>query len=75
MDAARRILGGTDDPLKTIAFKCGFHNATHMRMVFLRRINVTPIQCRQQMRGVQSVYGMPRRMERADQSVDFEATA
>ncbi|MGT2475270.1 GlxA family transcriptional regulator [Paraburkholderia terrae] len=75
VDAARKILGGTDDPLKTIAFKCGFHNATHMRMVFLRRINVTPMQCRQQMRGVQSAYGMPRRIDRADQSVDLEATA
>ncbi|GJG99777.1 GlxA family transcriptional regulator [Paraburkholderia terrae] len=75
VDAARKILGETDDPLKTVAFKCGFHNATHMRMVFLRRINVTPMQYRQQKRGGQSVHGMPRRMHRTDRSIDFEATA
>ena len=75
VDAARKILGETDHPLKTIAFKCGFHNATHMRMVFLRRISATPMQCRQQMRGVQGVHGMPRHRDRAEQSVDLEATA
>jgi transcriptional regulator GlxA family with amidase domain len=52
VDTARRLLEETDAPLKTIAFKCGFHSATHMRTTFSRRLNVTPKQYRLRFRGV-----------------------
>jgi transcriptional regulator GlxA family with amidase domain len=51
VDTARKLLEGSDAPLKTVAFKCGFHSATHMRMTFSRRLNVTPNQYRQRFRG------------------------
>jgi transcriptional regulator GlxA family with amidase domain len=51
VDTARRLLEETDAPLKTVAFKCGFHSATHMRTTFSRRLNVTPKQYRQRFRG------------------------
>jgi transcriptional regulator GlxA family with amidase domain len=52
VDTARKLLEETDAPLKTVAFKCGFHNATHMRTTFARRLNVTPKQYRERFRGV-----------------------
>jgi len=51
VDTARKLLEDTDAPLKTVAFKCGFHSATHMRMIFFRRLEVTPKQYRQRFRG------------------------
>jgi transcriptional regulator GlxA family with amidase domain len=71
VDAARRLLEGTDAPLKTVAFNCGFHNATHMRTIFSRRLNVTPKQYRQRFRGAAGrqlpVYGgMDGRVEREE---------
>jgi len=51
VDSARKLLEETDAPLKTVAFKCGFHNATHMRTTFSRRLNVTPKQYRLRFRG------------------------
>jgi transcriptional regulator GlxA family with amidase domain len=51
VDTARKLLENSDAPLKTVAFECGFHNATHMRMTFFRRLNVTPQQYRQRFRG------------------------
>ncbi|SIT43437.1 AraC family transcriptional regulator [Paraburkholderia ribeironis] len=51
VDTARKLLEGSDAPLKTVAFKCGFHNATHMRTTFSRRLNVTPKQYRMRFRG------------------------
>ncbi|WP_042261673.1 GlxA family transcriptional regulator [Paraburkholderia heleia] len=48
VDAAKRLLEERNIPMKTIAFNCGFHNATHMRMVFQRRLDLTPRQYRQQ---------------------------
>ncbi|MBP0594130.1 GlxA family transcriptional regulator [Paraburkholderia sp. LEh10] len=51
VDTARKLLEETDAPLKTVAFKCGFHSATHMRTTFSRRLNVTPKQYRQRFRG------------------------
>ncbi|MFC0401821.1 GlxA family transcriptional regulator [Paraburkholderia rhizosphaerae] len=51
VDAARRLLEETDAPLKTVAFNCGFHSATHMRTTFVRRLNVTPKQYRQRFHG------------------------
>lgn len=46
VDTARKLLEDSDAPLKTVAFKCGFHSATHMRTTFARRLNVTPKQYR-----------------------------
>ncbi|SAL83948.1 AraC family transcriptional regulator [Caballeronia arvi] len=51
VDTARTLLETSDAPLKTVAFKCGFHSATHMRMIFSRRLNVTPKQYRERFRG------------------------
>ena len=51
VDTARKLLEDTDAPLKTVAFHCGFHNATHMRATFSRRLNVTPKQYRMRFRG------------------------
>ncbi len=51
VDTARKLLEETDAPLKTVAFNCGFHSATHMRTTFCRRLNVTPKQYRQRFRG------------------------
>ncbi|OUL82659.1 AraC family transcriptional regulator [Paraburkholderia hospita] len=51
VDMARKLLEETDAPLKTVAFKCGFHSATHMRTAFARRLNLTPKQYRQRFRG------------------------
>jgi transcriptional regulator GlxA family with amidase domain len=42
IDFARKLLEETDVPLKTVAFRCGFHNATQMRMIFSRRLGTTP---------------------------------
>ena len=46
--AAKRLLEERNIPMKTVAFDCGFHNAAHMRMVFQRRLKLTPRQYRQQ---------------------------
>ncbi|RZF24478.1 helix-turn-helix domain-containing protein [Paraburkholderia sp. UYCP14C] len=46
--AAQKLLEERDIPMKTVAFDCGFHNAAHMRMVFQRRLKLTPRQYRQQ---------------------------
>ena len=46
VDAARMMLEGTDRPLKSIAFDCGFGSADRMRIVFSTRLGVTPAQYR-----------------------------
>jgi len=46
VDAARRMLEGSDRPLKAIAFDCGFGSADRMRIVFATRLGVTPLQYR-----------------------------
>lgn len=47
VDFARKLLEQTDVPLKTIAFRSGFHSSTHMRMIFSRRLDITPKAYRQ----------------------------
>jgi transcriptional regulator GlxA family with amidase domain len=42
VDAARNALESTDAPLKTVAFECGFGSADRMRIVFMRRLGVSP---------------------------------
>ncbi|WP_341319519.1 GlxA family transcriptional regulator [Paraburkholderia sp. IMGN_8] len=51
VDSARKLLEDSDAPLKTVAYKCGFRSATHMRTTFSRRLEVTPKQYRQRFRG------------------------
>lgn len=46
VDAARRLLEASDQPLKTIAYDCGFGTADRMRTVFGHRLGVTPAQYR-----------------------------
>jgi transcriptional regulator GlxA family with amidase domain len=46
VDAARMMLEGSDQPLKAIAFDCGFRSADRMRIVFSTRLGVTPVQYR-----------------------------
>lgn len=46
MDAARMLLEGSDRPLKTVAYDCGFGTADRMRIVFSERLGVTPAQYR-----------------------------
>jgi transcriptional regulator GlxA family with amidase domain len=53
IDFARKLLEETDVPLKTVAFRCGFHNATRMRMIFSRQLQITPKQYRERFRDKQ----------------------
>ncbi len=50
IDFARKLLEETDVPLKTVAFRCGFHTATQMRMIFSRHLNTTPKLYRERFR-------------------------
>jgi transcriptional regulator GlxA family with amidase domain len=50
VDAARKQLESTAAALKTIAYDCGFGTADRMRIVFARRIGVTPVQYRERFR-------------------------
>ncbi|MBT2794273.1 GlxA family transcriptional regulator [Paraburkholderia strydomiana] len=50
VERARTLLETSDAPLKTVAFQCGFHNASQMRTTFARRLDLTPKQYRQQFR-------------------------
>lgn len=47
---ARKLLEETDVPLKTVAFRCGFRSATHMRMIFSRQLDTSPRQYRERFR-------------------------
>lgn len=46
VDFSRKLLEETDLPLKTVAFRCGFHSANHMRVIFARRLDTTPREYR-----------------------------
>ena len=50
VDAARKQLESSDAPLKTVAWECGFGAADRMRIVFARRLGVTPMQYRERFR-------------------------
>ncbi len=50
IDFARKLLEETDVPLKTVAFRCGFHTATQMRMIFSRHLSTTPKLYRERFR-------------------------
>ncbi|WP_422067229.1 helix-turn-helix domain-containing protein [Solirhodobacter olei] len=46
LDRARNLLEASDQPLKAIAFDCGFASPDQMRNAFQRRLSVTPQQYR-----------------------------
>ncbi len=46
IDAARAALELNQLPIKTVAYECGFHSATHMRRAFMKTIGVSPKQFR-----------------------------
>ncbi|OLL31983.1 AraC family transcriptional regulator [Burkholderia sp. SRS-W-2-2016] len=50
VDAARKLLESSGAALKTIAFDCGFGSADRMRIVFTKRLGVTPMQYRERFR-------------------------
>jgi transcriptional regulator GlxA family with amidase domain len=47
VDAARRMLEESDNPLKKIASMCGFTDQSALRRAFARQFNVTPNEYRQ----------------------------
>jgi transcriptional regulator GlxA family with amidase domain len=52
IDAARNRLESNDLVLKAVAYECGFSSAEHMRLVFVRRLGITPGQYRASFRPV-----------------------
>lgn len=46
VDRARNLLESSDMALKTVAYRCGFGSASRMRIVFTKRLGVTPVQYR-----------------------------
>jgi transcriptional regulator GlxA family with amidase domain len=50
VDAARKLLESSAAALKTIAYDCGFGTADRMRIVFSKRLGVTPMQYRERFR-------------------------
>ena len=46
VDAARNLLEGSDLALKAVAFDCGFGSVQRMRLVFTKRLGITPNQYR-----------------------------
>jgi transcriptional regulator GlxA family with amidase domain len=50
VDTARKLLESSDAAFKTIAYDCGFGTAERMRIVFTKRIGVTPSQYRSRFR-------------------------
>jgi transcriptional regulator GlxA family with amidase domain len=51
LDAARALLETTDDPLKKVAWRCGFRNPDQMRQVFVKRLGITAMQYRDNFAG------------------------
>ncbi len=50
IDHARNLLEATDLALKAIAFDCGFGSTEQMRLVFQRRLGLTPARYRESFR-------------------------
>jgi transcriptional regulator GlxA family with amidase domain len=46
IDAARKLLEGSNRALKAVAYDCGFGTADRMRIVFSERLGITPAQYR-----------------------------
>jgi transcriptional regulator GlxA family with amidase domain len=58
VDHSRKLLEETDLPLKTVAFRCGFHNSNQMRFIYARRLDTTPREYRERFR--RQEFGEPR---------------
>jgi transcriptional regulator GlxA family with amidase domain len=58
IDYSRKLLEETDLPLKTVAFRCGFHNSNQMRFIYSRRLDTTPREYRERFR--RQEFGEPR---------------
>lgn len=56
VDFARKLLQETGLPLKTIAFRSGFHNAVQMRMTFARQLGTTPAIYRERLRASEAAH-------------------
>lgn len=54
VDHSRKLLEETDLPLKTVAFRCGFHNSNQMRFIYERRLDTTPREYRERFRRQES---------------------
>lgn len=52
LDAGRVLLESSDEPMKTVAFRCGFGSPNQMRLVFQRRLGITAQQYRENFRRV-----------------------
>ncbi len=52
LDAVRNLLEGSDMALKAVAYHGGFGSADHMRIVFVKRLGVTPTQYRASFRSI-----------------------
>ncbi|WP_229517752.1 GlxA family transcriptional regulator [Paraburkholderia terrae] len=50
IDFSRKLLEETDLPLKTVAFRSGFHSSNQMRAIFARRLDTKPSTYRQRFR-------------------------
>jgi transcriptional regulator GlxA family with amidase domain len=50
IDAARRFLESTDLSIKEIASRCGFENGEGLRRLFMRRLEISPLEYRQRFR-------------------------
>lgn len=50
IDAARRLLEGSEMAIKAVAYHCGFGSAARMRLIFSQRLGVTPTQYRDSFR-------------------------
>ncbi|GAB7547571.1 GlxA family transcriptional regulator [Cupriavidus sp. 8B] len=50
VDAARQLLESSGAALKAVAWDCGFGTAERMRIVFAKRLGVTPMQYRERFR-------------------------
>lgn len=50
LDMARNLLEGSDLSLKAVARKCGFGSADQMRLVFVKRLGVSPARYRDHFR-------------------------
>ena len=55
LEFCRKLLEETDLPLKTVAFRCGFHSASHMRTIFAKRLDTSPREYRARFKGAQPV--------------------
>jgi transcriptional regulator GlxA family with amidase domain len=46
LDAARALLESNDEPMKSVAYRCGFRSTNQMRLVFIKRLGITAMQYR-----------------------------